>query len=290
MIRDMLAVKRVLAPIECLREFVTNYVVIDSAVTEESPLVATSAVILGFNLGGPSRLFDHRLSRIVDVPSTFVSGPQTERWSDLQPNPHLAGLFVRFEPGGFHRLFGVDVTELSDHAYAGTDVIGSEVGALHNVVAAAPSIGARVGLVESFLAARAAVARGEGAVHHAARLLTMSHGACEITRLAKTTGLSERQFRRQFLRQHGMSPKHYAKVVRFAYALRLKDACPRLSWAEVSQQAGYFDQMHLVKDCKVLGAAPPTMLMEIAASGVHPLCDEPFTMGGSLTPISQTTR
>ena len=41
----------------------------------------------------------------------------------------------------------------------------------------------------------------------------------------------------------------------------LKAARPSRTWAEVSQRAGYFDQMHLVKDFKSLTETPPSRLI-----------------------------
>ena len=65
-----------------------------------------------------------------------------------------------------------------------------------------------------------------------------------------------------------MGPKHYAKVARFAFAVALKTARPSRTWADVSQRAGYFDQMHLVKDFKSLTEAPPSRLIsEIGPTG-----------------------
>jgi AraC-like DNA-binding protein len=58
-----------------------------------------------------------------------------------------------------------------------------------------------------------------------------------------------------------MGRKHYAKVARFTFALSLKMARPSRTWADVSQRAGYFDQMHLVKDFKSLTEAPPSRLI-----------------------------
>jgi hypothetical protein len=50
-------------------------------------------------------------------------------------------------------------------------------------------------------------------------------------------------------------------VARFTFALSMKASWPAMTWAAVSQQAGYFDQMHLVKDFKALAAAPPSTLL-----------------------------
>ena len=266
--------KSVLAPIECLREFVTHYVLIEETVTAESPIVATSSVSLDFLLGDRARVFSHRTHHTVDVPLTVVRGPQTQRLVDLQPMLRHAAFFVGFAPGGFQRLFGVDIFELSDRCYSAMDVIGPKIGALHDAIAESPTVRAKVHIVETFLLARAAVARRKEATHRLARLLIASHGGFKIACLVEASGMSDRQFRREFLRKLGMSPKHYAKVERFSYALRLKESCPWLSWAEVSAEAGYFDQTHLVKDFRILGGAAPTQLIDIAA--MHPLGEQPI--------------
>ena len=273
----------VLAPSARLGEFVANYVVIDEAVTRESPIVATPVVSLDFLFGDRARVFNQRISQTLEVPLTVVRGPQTQRWVDLQPMLHHAAFFVRFEPGGFHRLFGANAFELTDHCYSGMDVIGPDVGALHDAIAEASTVRAKARIVETFLLARAAVARREETVHRAARLLTASRGGFNLARLADACRMSGRQFRRHFVRQLGMSPKHYGKIERFSYALRLKEQRPCLSWAQVSAESGYFDQMHLVKDCKLLGGAFPTHLMDIAA--MRPLREEPNMTSEALGPI-----
>jgi AraC-like DNA-binding protein len=85
-------------------------------------------------------------------------------------------------------------------------------------------------------------------VDRAAQALAAAHGGVDAWTLAARAGLGDRQFRRRFVEHAGMGPKHYAKVARFAFALALKTARPSRTWADVSQRAGYFDQMHLVKD------------------------------------------
>ena len=52
----------------------------------------------------------------------------------------------------------------------------------------------------------------------------------------------------------------------------LKTARPSRTWADVSQRAGYFDQMHLVKDFKSLTEAPPSQLI----SQIGPTGDDFF--------------
>ena len=54
---------------------------------------------------------------------------------------------------------------------------------------------------------------------HASRLLLKTGGRARIERLAVLTAFSARQFQRRFRTEVGLSPKHYARTIRFDAAL-----------------------------------------------------------------------
>jgi AraC-like DNA-binding protein len=61
-----------------------------------------------------------------------------------------------------------------------------------------------------------------------------------------------------------MSPKVYARVVRFEAALKRKKQAPGLRWTDVAHELGYHDQMHMVHDFALLaGATPSTVAPEL---------------------------
>jgi AraC-like DNA-binding protein len=263
-----------ITPVPALREFVTHYVVLETRAPLASPMIATTEVVLAFGPGHRGVVFDHRSGDCRDAPPVAVVGPRTQHLVDLRSSNGFSGLFVTFAPGAFSRLFGVDVSELCDQSYPAEDVLGCDVLALSAALNNAESVREKISEVETFLLPRSAEARDERATHRAARSLKITHGRLELGQLVHASGVSERQFRREFVAQLGMSPKHYARVLRFEYALRLKDSRPWMTWAQISQEAGYYDQMHLVKDCKSLGAAPPTGLAHLATNPLLTLSDE----------------
>ena len=57
-----------------------------------------------------------------------------------------------------------------------------------------------------------------------------------------------------------MSPKMYARIVRFSNAYRLHEATPGLSWTKIAYEAGYFDQMHLIRDFRVFAGVNPSVI------------------------------
>ncbi len=70
--------------------------------------------------------------------------------------------------------------------------------------------------------------------------------------------LSERQFRRRFLVAVGLPPKVYLRIVRMQSFVRSHFLKPDICWGQLSYQAGYADQAHLVNDFRSLSGDRPT--------------------------------
>ncbi len=82
-------------------------------------------------------------------------------------------------------------------------------------------------------------------------------GTIKIDDLVKKAYMSNRQFERAFKERMGVSPKFYSRLVRFGKAWLLKENNPDMTWTQVAYECNYFDQMHLIRDFKVLADANP---------------------------------
>jgi transcriptional regulator GlxA family with amidase domain len=89
-------------------------------------------------------------------------------------------------------------------------------------------------------------------------LKASERGALGVGDAAAGAGLSMRQFERRFSEQVGVSPKLYARVVRFNAALEAKMNAPRRLWTDIAHDLGYYDQMHLVRDFEDFTCENPT--------------------------------
>jgi AraC-like DNA-binding protein len=69
-----------------------------------------------------------------------------------------------------------------------------------------------------------------------------------------------RQVERISLARLGLSPKAFARVVRFSAAYRLHEERPGLRWTDIAYQCGYFDQMHLIRDFRDFAGMPPGVI------------------------------
>src|SRR5690606_12001649 len=120
-------------------------------------------------------------------------------------------------------------------------------------------------LVEAFLLQQAQDIRPRLPFDLAMHQLLQRQGNMTIDHVAAQACLSVRQFERVSRARLGMSPKAFARVVRFSAAYRLREERPGLRWTDIAYQCGYFDQMHLIRDFKdFAGMAPGVIERELA--------------------------
>ncbi|MBD2705363.1 AraC family transcriptional regulator [Spirosoma sp. BT702] len=76
--------------------------------------------------------------------------------------------------------------------------------------------------------------------------------------LANQACLSTKQFYNLFLQRTGVSPKLYARIIRFDQTIKLKNACPQKDWLTIALEMGYYDYQHMVRDFKEFTSLTPT--------------------------------
>lgn len=119
----------------------------------------------------------------------------------------------------------------------------------------------RIELIKKRLMRLIAGRGGPDAVAAAANRLFASHGAQGVSAMATASGLSTRQFERRFLAQVGVPPKLYARIIRFNAALDDKLRWPSRAWSRVASDQDYYDQMHLVHDCRAFTGESPSRFL-----------------------------
>ncbi|TDO24574.1 helix-turn-helix domain-containing protein [Pedobacter duraquae] len=88
-------------------------------------------------------------------------------------------------------------------------------------------------------------------------LIFSSNGMVPVSEMALAAGVSERQLERLFKKHIGLSPKYYARIIRFNYIFQLIQG-KKSSWAEVVYQSGYYDQSHFIRNFKAFTGEDPS--------------------------------
>jgi AraC-like DNA-binding protein len=115
-------------------------------------------------------------------------------------------------------------------------------------------------LIEVYLLNRLRDIGSLNLIGQTANRLFAHNGLIGVAEMATSCHLTPRQFERRFLDQVGVSPKLYARIVRFNAALDRKLQCPNRSWTEIAHALHYHDQMHMVHDFQDLAGNTPSQL------------------------------
>jgi AraC-like DNA-binding protein len=230
------------------------------------PLRGRVRLMAGFaERGAPLRRREVPIAGLVVVlslgPDLWVDGTWTGSFAaGLYDRPVVtghggeqAGLQLYLPPLAGRGLLGVPPAELFNATVALEDVLPG-ARELTERVALEPDWRRRAAIVADVLGAGAARVAPE--VRHAHDRLVATGGAARIERLAQETGWSRRHLTARFREDVGMTPKAFARLVRFERATALLRRGAGL--ADVAYTCGYADQPHMNRDFRALYGAPPT--------------------------------
>lgn len=88
-------------------------------------------------------------------------------------------------------------------------------------------------------------------------LIFESNGMASVQSLCELINKSERQLQRLFKRYVGLSPKYYARIIRFNYIFQLIQE-KKNSWQEIVYLSGYYDQSHFIRNFKAFTGEDPS--------------------------------
>ncbi len=103
-------------------------------------------------------------------------------------------------------------------------------------------------------------------IRTAGHLMRRSQGQIRITDLAAQSYLSPSQFERRFKQYTAVSPKTYARIIRFETVRSALIMDPSSRLADLANDYGYSDQAHLIREFKAFACCTPR---EFAATATN---------------------
>jgi len=227
------------APDPRLRGYIHEYCLYDE-VTEsftrrrELPGDRVVAII---NLGPPIRIDG------AQVPEGFYAG-LSDTYTISETTGAQAGVQINFSPVGMHLLLRVPMHELTGRIVPLDGALRERVGNAEDPFKV---------LDDHFLRRLDDALSPVPSVTRALAHLRATEGRAPIKQLTQELGCSPRHLTARFREQVGVSPKLFARLLRFQHALALTG-----SWAQIAREAGYYDQAHLIRDFQQFAGASPT--------------------------------
>jgi AraC-like DNA-binding protein len=190
-------------------------------------------------------------------PGAVLCGPYS-RYFCIDTREQRANVGVGFRSGGTWPFFDAAADELQNQHIALRDLWGSAGDTLRERVMAAPTPHAKLLLLEAELFARATrPLQRRAEIDFAIARLSAVPNDHSIAQISERVGLSARRFTRLFALQVGLTPKLYARIHRFQHVLEAMLGPSADDWTAVAQECGYFDQSHLIRECRELSGFTP---------------------------------
>lgn len=255
-----------LRPEPAMRPFVREYVgYVESMamdITRREPPRDVAPLIINF--GAATRISKPGTATEWNRYTSFFAGPYDTHVLVGSDGP-FAGLQVNFTIFGARLFLGHPLHALTNRVVDLDTLFGPSASRLLNELHDAGSWAARFAIVDREIAARIQAARQPSrAVTWAWRRLKNSSGQISISTLLDEIGCSQRHLIAQFRDELGLTPKVFARVLRFGRALDAMQGDPSIRLADLAIDCGYFDQAHFSRDFREFAGISPTELLKSA--------------------------
>ena len=251
-------------PAEALRPFAREYIGWSEQVaaplcrrelpTEEAPLI--------INFGAPFHLFAPGDSRRQLDLTSFVTGAY-DTYQLVESVGASSGVQVNFTLLGIRLLVGRPIEDMKNRAFAPEEIFGEFARELTHRLYDATSWDTRFECLDHALAMRMGdpldVPAGVRCAWHR---LVASRGRSSIASIVQEVGWSQRHFIARFKHEIGVSPKVFARMLRFGRVVRAIRADPSADLADLAIASGYYDQSHLNRDVREFAGTTPGELLE----------------------------
>ena len=178
---------------------------------------------------------------------------------------------VRLQPGALRAFLGVDVAATNGKDLAVESLLPDCYVALCKNFSELPQSLAEfsAGIERVFADRVDRTHMLDSAVQRVVALLIKSEGDVPLSTLLESSGLSERQLRRRFVAEVGVTPKLFSRLrrVRRACADLLQNK--RLGVAAISSEHGFADQAHFSHELRAIFGLSPQLLQQYLSQIQH---------------------
>jgi AraC-like DNA-binding protein len=213
--------------------------------------------VLIFNLGAPIAIIagdGRQLS--LGTGQAFVAGFHLRPALSVSSGSQR-GIEIDLPLTSLRRLLALPMDTLLDGTVNVGDIIGSDVGRLGTKLANAPTLAARIGLIDMFLIHRLA-ATPALSVEQMVALRMLASPENDIMDVARAIGWSRKHLANRVRDVVGVGPRSFRRVLRFQRGIAMISPACAPNWAGLAIDAGYYDQSHLIREFGELAEMTPT--------------------------------
>ncbi|NJW51551.1 helix-turn-helix domain-containing protein [Salinimicrobium oceani] len=253
-------------PAPALQEYIASYGVIEIPEGEFHPYFSPPLALSGFiiNVGSNHGKVSCKIDgRDFFTESAVATGQVTSPvYGEMRGE--VKSILVFFKPTGMHRLFGNDLSELTNDSKILGEIVGNEeADLLWERLISQPGKAEQIEILDEFFSKRI---KAEPQQDHFESILDYIHnknGNVSISEIEQNTGFSRKTLERHFRKKVGLTPKVYSQIYQFKCLLNFLETHPEITWTQLANQTGYFDQSHMSRYVKEYLQVSPNSMVKL---------------------------
>lgn len=245
-------------PIASLSHYIKSFWLVDSesdTTPSKQKIIPDGYPELIFHYGDPFRI---KIASTWSVQAQSLVAGQIRNHFHLENTGRSGMIGIKLMPFTLSKLFALDMSCFKDKVVSLASV---DPELLRSFALLTPSLAGKDKFIESIQSLISdqlgKVDNRETSYEVAVKKILESKGSIPVAQLCQFINISERQLERQFLKHIGISPKLYARIIRFNYIFELMQNQDQ-SWSDLVYQSGFYDQSHFIKNFKEFTGEDPS--------------------------------
>lgn len=226
-------------------------------------LIPDGLVSLVIELDGNDRyIYDNTsFEAIQTCRHSWLSGMHN-RYISISAIPKTELIGVRFKAGGLFPFVNADVYRIFNKVVDASEYFPDSIDSLRtSLIKAEPET--KLERLEQWLLEHFRYKEGvNSAIEHACERIVADPTVSTLEQIREDVPYSEKQFIHNFKHQVGITPKVFQRIVRFNQILPKIQEKETIEWAEISEDCGYFDQPHFIRDFKQFSGFNPSEFLD----------------------------
>jgi AraC-like DNA-binding protein len=243
-----------------LRPYVTRYWGYTELVMSQRRMeVPHPNIVLIIGLGPSMRVIDPRRPADATTERIAFTAGIHDSYVFTESHRPTRGLQVNLTPIGANMFLRVPMDALANRVISLDDIFGAAARTLTDRLQDAGNWGRCFDILDEAIAARIEASRPPSPhVVRAWQILCASGGRASIAGVARELGCSQRHLIAGFRTYIGVTPKTYARILRFDDAVKRLRRPDGGRWVEIADACGFYDQAHLIRDFHEFAGSTPT--------------------------------
>lgn len=248
--------KRIL-PAPDLQRYVESYWIVQ----DDDPTVVHQKIIPD---GFPEVIFHFGDTYRINISGTWMEqsrsllAGQIKKHFFLENTGRSDMIGIKFQPSAIALLFQVPMDAFTDKVVDLEEALGDKAASWKAIAFSHEAPEKKIEALEHFIRDAVKQVKAETPlIDTCLQEIFSSHGMCSVSDLAQKAGVSERYLEQQFKKQVGLSPKFYARIIRFSRIFQLvQEENP--VWSDLVYGAGFYDQSHFIRNFKSFTGEDPS--------------------------------